>query len=292
MANTIELAKSYVPLLDEVYQEASVTSVLDGNAELVRAGANAGEMVIPKLKMDGLANYDRSSGYVPGDVELTWETVKADYDRGRSFQVDSQDDAETAGVAFGRLAGEFIRTKVAPEVDAHRLATYAGKATQEFKKEETLADGKAALAAISDAMAAMDNAEVPQDGRYLYINPTLMRAIDDVQTIESKKVLDSFAGIHKVPKGRFYTAIKLNSGKEAESAGGFAKAEGASEINFMIIHKGAVIQFPKHEAPKIIPPEMNQDADAWKYGYRFLGVADVYENKQAGIYLSHQPAGE
>ena len=292
MANNIELAKSYVPLLDEVYQNASVTSVLDGNSELVRAGANAGELVIPKMTMDGLADYDRNNGYVAGSVNLTYETKKADYDRGRSFQVDSQDDAETAGVAFGRLAGEFIRTKVAPEVDAHRLAKYANKADSGFKKEETLADGKAALAAISAAVAAMDEAEVPQENRHLYITPTLKRAIDDLQIIESKAVLDGFAGIHKVPQSRFYTAIKLNSGKDGEEAGGFAKAEGGAEINFMIIHKDAVIQFPKHEAPKIIPPEMNQDADAWKYGYRFLGVSDVYDNKVKGIYLSHKPAGE
>lgn len=49
MANNIELAKSYVPLMDEVYRNASVTADLDGNAELVRAGANANELVIPKL---------------------------------------------------------------------------------------------------------------------------------------------------------------------------------------------------------------------------------------------------
>ena len=29
----------------------------------------------------------------------------------------------------------------------------------------------------------------------------------------------------------------------------------------------------------------NQDADAWKFGYRMVGIADAYENKVAGIYL-------
>ena len=28
----------------------------------------------------------------------------------------------------------------------------------------------------------------------------------------------------------------------------------------------------------------NPDADAWKFGYRTVGIADVYENKLAGIY--------
>ena len=46
-----------------------------------------------------------------------------------------------------------------------------------------------------------------------------------------------------------------------------------------------MIQFEKHVAPKIITPEANQKADAWKYGYRNVGVADVYSNKTAGIYV-------
>ena len=50
--------------------------------------------------------------------------MKCNFDRGRMFTVDNMDNAETAGLAFGRLASEFIRTKVAPEVDAFRFASY------------------------------------------------------------------------------------------------------------------------------------------------------------------------
>ena len=38
MANSIALFKQYVPLLDEVYKEASKTAVLDGNPELALGG--------------------------------------------------------------------------------------------------------------------------------------------------------------------------------------------------------------------------------------------------------------
>lgn len=70
MANLIELAKSYVPMLDEVYKLASCTSDLDGAPELARQGANANELIIPMLEMDGLADYDRNGGYVAGDVKM------------------------------------------------------------------------------------------------------------------------------------------------------------------------------------------------------------------------------
>ena len=38
MSNTIELAKSFVPKLDECYRLASLTSVLDGAPELAKQG--------------------------------------------------------------------------------------------------------------------------------------------------------------------------------------------------------------------------------------------------------------
>lgn len=127
MANAIELAKSYVPKLDEVYKLASLTAMLDGASDLARQGANANELIIPMMTMDGLADYSRNSGYVQGDVTLTNETVKCNFDRGRRFTVDTMDDLETAGLAFGRLSAEFIRTKVVPELDAFRFAAYCGK---------------------------------------------------------------------------------------------------------------------------------------------------------------------
>lgn len=114
MANNIELFKAYVPMLDEVYKLASLTSVLDGNPELASFGNAANELIIPKMEMSGLADYSRSTGYAAGDVTLTSETVKCNYDRGRMFQVDTLDNLETASIAYGRLAGKFIRTKVVP----------------------------------------------------------------------------------------------------------------------------------------------------------------------------------
>ena len=101
MANNIQLFKKYIDLLDEVYQLSSKSSILDGDASLVQAGKNTNEIIIPKMSLDGLANYSRNSGYVKGDVTLTYETVKFNYDRGRKFVVDAMDDEETAGIAFG-----------------------------------------------------------------------------------------------------------------------------------------------------------------------------------------------
>lgn len=290
MANSIELAKQYVPLLDEVYKVASLTAKLDGASELAQQGANANELIIPMMEMQGLGDYDRNDGYVNGDVTMTNETVKCNFDRGRMFTVDNMDNAETAGIAFGRLASEFIRTKVVPELDAFRFASYCGKSGI-AKKQEDLSDGAAVVAALRAATTSMDEAEVPMEDRHLFITPTLYGMVQDLDTNKSREVLGRFATVTQVPQTRFYTAIEQKTGKSGQEAGGYAKAGGAADINFMVIHKPALIQFEKHVAPKIVPPENNPDADAYKFGYRNVGIADVYKNKVAGVYASHKTAG-
>ena len=283
--NTIQLFKTYIDQLDDVYKLASKSAILESNAVLVRNGANAGEFIIPKIDMDGLGDYSRNGGYKKGKVDLKNETVKCDFDRGRVFNVDAMDNEETAGVAFGRLASEFIRTKVVPELDAYRFAKYALKAGA--KKAAALADGGDVMQAITAAIGTLDDAEVPEEGRYLFLTPAHFNAIHSLDTTKSRELLGTFEGrIIKVPQARFYTAIdQLDGERSGEEEGGYKKNTSAKDINFMIIHKSALIQFSKHTVTKIIDPDTNQDADAWAFYYRSYGIAEVLENKVNGIYL-------
>lgn len=296
MANSIALAKNYVELLDEVYKSASLTSVLDSDPATARAGVNANEIMIPKLSMDGLAEYSRNDGYIKGDVSLEWETVKFNYDRGRLFEVDSMDDEETIKLAFGRLAAEFIRTKVVPEDDAFTFATLAGiSGISKVTAGATLSDGADVMDAIKAGLDEMDEDEVPQENRYLFITPTNLSAVKAMDTTKSRELLDGFTQIVKVPQSRFYTAIDLYDGVDHsgssgadESIGGYVKASTGKDINFMIIHKPAVMKYWKHTASNIITPEANQRSDGYIQKYRKYGLVDAYDNKLAGIYLHHK----
>lgn len=297
MPNSITLAKNYIALLDEVYKFAALTSVLDSDPAGMRQGANANEILIQKLSMDGLADYSRNDGYVKGNVKLEWETVKFNYDRGRLFEVDSMDDEETVKTAFGRLAGEFVRTKVAPEGDAFTFAQLASETgISKVSAGATLSTGASVMDAIAEGAGQMDEDEVPPDQRYLFITPTLGNLIKQMDTTKSREMLDTFAGVIRVPQSRFYTAIELydgvdhsgTSGQVNESAGYFTKASTGKDINFMIVHKPAVVKFNKHTASNIITPEANQRSDGYIQKYRKYDLVDVYENKRAGIYLHHK----
>lgn len=281
---SIETFKNYIALLDEVYKQSSKTAILDGDSSLIQMGKGAGEIVIPKMTFDGLADYSRNSGYVKGAVTLTHETVAFNYDRGRKFVVDAMDNEETAGVAFGQLSSEFIRTAVVPEMDAFRFAQYAGLSGV-TKIEKTITTGADVIAALRAATNAMDEDEVPAEQRILFITPTLHGVIDDMDTTASKEVLGRFSSIVDVPQSRFYDKIVLNNGTTSgQEKGGFATT-GGKKINFMVVHTPAILQYTKHTVDKIITPEANQESDGWMFFYRAYGLADAYENKTAGIYV-------
>lgn len=289
MLNTIALAKNYVPLLDEVYQRESVTSDLTGDPAMARAGANAKEIVYPQIAVTGLGDYDRNSGYTQGTVDLKWVSTEYNYDRGAKLSVDAMDNQETYNLAFGMAGAELMRTKVAPEADAFTFATLAGIEGISKGEAKTLAGAEAFMEELLIAKNRMDNDEVPEEGRILYATAVLLNGLMMLDTYKSKEILAAFQIKKAVPQSRFYTAIDLLDGKTAgEEAGHFKKSESAKDINFMVIHKTAIIKHDKHVASNVIPASVNPDADADIVKYRKYGIVDAYKNKVAGIYLSHK----
>lgn len=289
MANAIALAKNYISILDEVYCNASVTADLTSDNTMVRAGANANEIIYPQISVSGLGDYSRNSGYTNGSVNLEWKTAKFNYDRGTKISVDVMDNEESRDIAFTMAGAELMRTKVAPEADAFVFATLAGTAGISKATPATYADATEFLSALIEAKNKMDEDEVPEEGRILYATPTLMNGVMALDTTKSREILNSFTVKKKVPQSRFYTAIDLLDGKSpGEEAGHYKKATEGKDINFMIIHKPAVIKFDKHTVSDIIPASANANADADISKYRKYGIVDVYQNKVAGIYLSHK----
>jgi hypothetical protein len=219
---------------------------------------------------------------------MVWATAKFNYDRGTKIEVDTMDNEETMNIAFTRAGAELQRTKVAPEADAFTFATICGFDGITMKKE-TLADAEAFLAALIVAKNTMDELEVPEEGRILYATPTLLNAVMALDTTKSREVLATFGVTKKVPQSRFYTAIDLLDGKSSgEEAGHYKKAAAGADINFMIIHKPALIKFDKHIAQDVIPAALNPNADGDILKYRKYGLVDYYKNKAAGFYVSHK----
>jgi hypothetical protein len=195
------------------------------------------------------------------------------------------------GLAFGSLASEFMRVKVTPEIDAVRFAKYASNAGETVAATLT---NKTAVSAIATAEVAMEEKEVALANCVLFMTPTVHGYVKDdtehfqrtlVPSENPNRNFGSFdeMPIVKVPQTRFYTEVKLNDGK-TEAAGGYAKAENAKDINFMIVDRAAVVQLIKHGKIRVFDPDTNQSADAYKVDYRVYHDAWVMNNKKNGIY--------
>lgn len=293
VGNTIALAEKYLPILDEIYKVGSRSAILDTANERVRWDG-AKKAYLFNTQLVGLSNYDRNAGFVPGDATDGWEDYEITQDRGRSFMIDVMDNDETLGMAFGTLVGEFERTQVIPELDAYRFAKYASGAAAANVVTETLAAGAATIASIDTATAALDNAEVPYEGRILFVNPNTYKLIKSGVTrmvmngdnnIDYNVEMFNDMRLITVPTGRFNTAVTINAPTTSAAAGGYTASGDA--INYMIVHPSAVLQVVKHAIPRIFSPEVNQEADAWKFDYRVYHDAWVEQQKTNGIYVSH-----
>ena len=67
MANTIEYAKIFQAELDKAAVAEATSGWMEVNQEMVQY-SGGDEVKIPNVVMDGLADYDRSSGFVEGSV--------------------------------------------------------------------------------------------------------------------------------------------------------------------------------------------------------------------------------
>lgn len=303
MANSIAAITQYLTgIIEETYRKASLTQFLDTNGVIKDAFSNAKIVNVPKIELEGLADYSRTSGYTAGDATLSFVPYELKKDRGRKFNIDSVDNMDAAGLAVAQLASTFERDYVVPELDAYRFAQYVAGADTSMVK--TGAPTKATiLGLIDDAQAALSDAEVPEENRILFVTPAiyalLKQAIDGSRlhtgTLINRNVtyLDDTPLI-QVPSGRFYDAVTL------KSAGGFEPRQAdtsktpnvaaAVGLNFILMDRNAPLQIVKHNPARLFSPAENQDADAWAYTYRMFHDATIRSNKAKGVYVHKKTA--
>lgn len=281
MPNSITLPVQYLDALDLIYKVGSLTSILD-NTDAKIVGK---EFKIKKVSTQGPANMTRSQVFTGGDVTVAWQSVTPDYDRGRKFTIDALDEMELGGL-YMDVAAEYTRVHSIPEIDAYRFAKIASTSSiLVVGTPATIADAAAFILAVNVAMGEMDSNEVPMEGRILYAEASLLRAVQALDTTKSRETLASFAQVIPVPQARFYTAITFNDGTTSgQEAGGFVKnSSTGKDINFLIVHPSAMEQAIKRTVTPVDPPDA--DIDSYRVSNRVYGYCAVKDNKVKGIYL-------
>ena len=203
---------------------------------------------------------------------------------------------ETLDLAFGTLAGEFVRTRVTPEIDAYTFAALSGASGIQSANADITVGTTDVPGLIDTATKAMNEEEVPEEGRILFVSETAYEGLKvKIARFTENGERNIYNGVEayngmrviRVPQTRFYTAITQYDGTTAgQTAGGYIGTPSTGyNINFLMVHPSAVLKVMKHVLPRIFTPAQNLLADAYKFDYRAYWDAFVYENKAKGVYL-------
>ena len=303
--NSLEFQSKLTGELDKALVQEAQTSFFADNA-LRSKFVGARTVLIPDVDMQGLGNYDRDDGFVTGALTVSSESYTMAMDRGRSFQLDREDNDET-GIAnlAGQVMGEFVRTRVVPEMDAYvlsKLATLAttksqtvtGTVSSQIYKMITEAINKVqAVAGYSEPLvcfvdssvwaAMMTTTEVTRQinvGEFKKgaVN-TKVKYLNDVPIIpvSDDRMKSAFT---------FYDGVTDESGSSGadQTVGGFVPATGAKKIGILVLPKRAASLVKKSERIRTFTPEQNQKADAYLFQYRIYYDLFVKKSLTGTVY--------
>ena len=301
--NTLEAAKVFTTALDKQMIVGSTSGWMEDNAgQVVYSGGS--EVKIPKMSVNGLANYNRDSGYNQGAVTLAFETKALTMDRGRQFLLDAMSVDETNFIASASaVMSEFQSTQVIPEIDAYRYSKIYELAKTDHGREYTPAAGtilstlNSDIAMVQDAAGAADLVIVmPYTVAALLDNSEKISRYIDTGNFKQGNVdmtVRTFNGVPviRVPSVRMKTAYTFNDGTtSSQEAGGFAPAAAAKQINWIICPRNVPIAVSKTDNFKIFEPSVNQKADAWLVQYRKFHDLWIKDNALSSIRVCAEAA--
>ena len=297
--NTMEYASVFMTELDRQLVEKSTTGWMEDNAGQVQYNGGA-EVKIPKMTMSGLGDYDRDGGFAKGAVTVSYETREMTQDRGRTFQLDAMDVDETNFAATaGNVMREFQSTKVIPEIDAYRyskiyaLAEAAGKTKAYTAAVDTVFENLMNdITAVRDVAGECTEIVIAMSAKVAGMLDLAKGGTNVLQSgyfeqgkAEIKvKEIDG-CPIIRVPSARFQTKYTFMDGVE-NAEGGFAAAEDAKGINWMVMVKQAPVAISKTDVTRIFDPMTNQNANAWKIDYRKYHDLWIMDNGMDGVLVS------
>jgi len=294
-ANVLSYAEIFQAGLDQQFMEISTTAWMEANASQVRY--NGGNKVqIPKIVVEGLGTYSRSTGFPDGAVTLTWEEKTLTQDRGKEFNLDAQDYDETNFVAgAGTILGEFQRTKVVPEVDAYRYSTIFSLANQALKTGAYTPVVATVYSQIKADIEAIQDVIGESEPLVIAISHAAALILDKSTEIEKHIGLDTFVNgslstktktLDGIPMFRVPSA-RLKSAFTFSATNGFSAAATAMNINWIIAARSAIIAIVKTDKVRVFAPDANQAMDAWKIQYRKYHDLWIKDNAFDAVYVSY-----
>lgn len=254
---------------------------------------------IPRITVGGFIDVDRDvASNFTRRSDNDWEPKTLAHDREFPMFVDPMDIDETNTVlSIANITRVFNTEQKIPEMDKY----LASKLYSEFtgyggQAISTALTTDNALQVFDQMMEDMDEAEVPQDGRMLYVTPTIGTLLKNAEKIQRtldvkgtsansvNRVIRSLDDVNivSVPSSRMKTAYNFTSGA--------VPAVGADQINMILIHPTAIITPQKYDFVDLAAPSATTGGKYYYFERKYWDVF-VFEKKVPGIKFHITEAG-
>ncbi len=290
MANSVNYATLFEKALAQKYSRELLTSGLT-TENVSYFGAKT--IKIPFLTLKGYKDHGRSGGFNRQDVTHNTVTKTLSHDRDVEYFVDSMDIDETNQVlAASNLTNVFEQEHAIPEIDAYRISKiYNDFVSLGGTVDSTEITAANVLSIYDKFMEAMDEAEVPTEGRILYVTSKVNTFIKQAQEISRMiNISDNSGDVNRVIRTLDDVQIVVMPSSRMKTnydfTDGFATGVGAKQINMMLINPKSVIACNKHSYIKLWPPGSHTQGDGYLYQNRQYGDLFVIDTRYKGIAIN------
>ncbi len=256
---------------------------------------NAQTIKLPRMTVSGYKDHTRTPGFNAGTLSNDWEAKKLTHDRDIELFVDPMDIDETnLTLSVANIQNTFETEQAIPEKDSYRFSKLYTelKTYKNANIDHTEITAANFLSMFDDYMAQMDEDEVPEEGRILYLTPAMRKIAKEAEGIQRMITVNGGStainrNVHSlddvvikpVPSSRMKTVYDFTEGCKAGAS--------AKQINMILIHPSCVVCRNKYSYIKLFTPGTDsRTADGYLYQNRNYGDLFLLEKKAAGCRIN------
>lgn len=251
---------------------------------------NAKTIQIPRIDVTGMVDVDRDSiGNFTREVDNSWETKTLQHDREFRTLVDPVDVDETnMAVTIANITRVFNDEQKIPEMDKYM----ASKLFAEFEAyggqaDTTTLTAQNVLEVFDNLMTEMDEAEVPQEGRILYVTPTVYKMLKNAESIQRQILVTNNnqqvdRGVRSLDEVRLVRVPSARMKTVYDFTRGATEGVGAVQINMILIHPLSIVAPQKYEFVSLDTPSARTGGKYLYYERKYWDVFAI-ERKVDGI---------
>lgn len=299
--NTIEYRNKLADKLDRRFtQKSNIAFFTDNNFATQFVGTKG--VLIDDVTFTGLGNYKRDVGHVLGSMKFNQELYELEMERGAKFLFDRMDlDEVGLSEKIGAYTKQFTDEHIVPETDSYafsKLAAVANSAAQLVEGSKPFEILNNAIAAVEDVVG-YDEELVAVCGskfwRQLNSTDELQRHID-IGDFKKGEITTKVRKIDKtillpVPQSNMMTQYEFLDGEvfdgtTEDKMGGYKVAEGAKEINCIVLPRKVAKFVKKLDKVRIFNPDENINVDSWQFDFRVYYDLFVKKTQQNAVWAS------